>query len=85
MWFGNRGRGVRVDLIRHGSLCRMFLALVITAETGSTVDTNGLSAAGWHHEQVTLQSAHNQVRVNLAKLRELGLRELVLSANVATG
>ncbi|MEN0067309.1 MAG: hypothetical protein AAGA48_34580 [Myxococcota bacterium] len=73
--------GERVNLSRHASLCRMFHALVNTAETGGVIDVDGLFGAGWPHEQVALQSAHNRVHVNLVKLRNLGLRDLILRAN----
>lgn len=73
--------GERADLGRHASLRRMFHALVDAREANASLEVFELFEAGWPGEQITVDSSRNRVHVNLAKLRALGLRGLLLRSN----
>jgi tetratricopeptide (TPR) repeat protein len=76
-WFEPPG-GARAGLRRHASLLRMFHALVDAREAGVSLDVRGLFDAGWPGQRISSASERNRVHVNLAKLRTLGLREVIL-------
>jgi len=80
-WFRLPG-AERVDLGRFGSLRRMLRALVDVREgPEGTIDVDGLFQAGWPGEQIAVESSRNRVHVNLAKLRTLGLRDVIQRAD----
>lgn len=80
-WFRLPG-AERVDLGRHRSLGRMLRALVSVRDgPEGTIDVDGLFEAGWPGEQIAADSARNRVHVNLAKLRTLGLRDVIQRAD----
>ena len=78
-WFSLPGND-KVTLARHGSLLRMFHALVEAHEAPHerTLDVDDLFTAGWPGTTIHTASARNRVHVNLAKLRSLGLRDTLL-------
>lgn len=78
-WFEPPG-GPRQDLSRHASCRRMFQALVDarTASPGQPIELDGLFAAGWPGERIAAASVRNRVHVNLARLRTLGLKRLLV-------
>ena len=71
--------GDRADLARHGSLRRMFLALVESheADPEACLDVDALFTGGWPGERIAPDSMRNRVHVNLAKLRSMGLRDVL--------
>ncbi len=73
--------GVRVALSRRGPLRRMLGALVEARLTrpGEALDRDALSRAGWPNERILDQAAASRVRVGVATLRKLGLRELLVT------
>lgn len=76
------GEAERVDLSRHASVRRMFLALVDTARgVREALDVPDLFAAGWPDDQISPESMRNRVHVNLAKLRRWGLKPLIERSN----
>ena len=75
--------GTHGDLSRHRSARRMFHALVTArAQSDVSLDVDALFEAGWPGETIHPDSMRNRVHVNLAKLRHLGLRELLLRDEV---
>jgi predicted ATPase len=71
----------RVDLARRGPMRRMLVALVAAREgaPGRTLDREALFSAGWPGERVLEEAASTRVRVAIATLRKLGLRETLLT------
>lgn len=73
--------GKTVDLARRGSLRRMLAALVEArvSSPGSTLDGAALTSAGWPDERILVEAAATRVRVAIATLRKLGLRNVLLT------
>jgi predicted ATPase len=67
----------RVDLGRRGSLRRILAALVVAPKTGASRDL--LLAEGWPGERLLHDAASKRLRVAVATLRSLGLREAILT------
>lgn len=80
LWFAV-DRGERVDLARRGAVRRMLAALVEArlARPGVTLDRDALSNAGWPDERILVEAAATRVRVGVATLRKLGLRDLIVT------
>lgn len=72
-WFQLPG-GERVDLVRRHNLRRILLGL---AESSRSLTGDELFALGWPGERVHRDAALNRVRVALATLRKLGLRDVI--------
>ncbi len=68
--------GKRVDLGRRGSL-RRILAALVAAERGASRDA--LLAEGWPGERLLAEAASKRLRVAIATLRSLGLREAIVT------
>lgn len=78
-WFAPP-HGERADLTRYLSLRRMVRALADAHQAGPdrALDVDALFDAGWPGERIAHESRRNRVHVNLAKLRTLGLRGLLV-------
>jgi predicted ATPase len=72
--------GERQDLSRHASCRRMFHALVTAhaQQNGKALSIEALFEAGWPGEHISPESMRNRVHVNLARLRSLGLKQLLV-------
>ncbi len=80
LWFAYEA-AESVDLARRGPMRRMLAALVDARERapGRTLDRQALFSAGWPGERVLEEAASTRVRVAVATLRKLGLREPLLT------
>jgi len=81
-WF-QASTQARVDL-GHRTALRGVLAALVARHVdapGEAVDPDLLLAAGWPDDQVDARSARNRVRVAIATLRSLGLRDALLSSD----
>lgn len=76
-WFELDGEG-RVDLARSGPIRSMLLALSMRAASREPLSVEDLFEAGWPGEQISPGSAANRVYATLARLRTLGLRDVVV-------
>lgn len=76
-WF-QLGTGRRVDLKRRGSLRKVLRALVDRHGNGA-LDRERLFAFGWPGERLHPEAASKRLRVAIATLRTLGLREVLLT------
>jgi hypothetical protein len=74
--------GKCVDLARHASLRRIVLALARRRRDGISagLPTDELLACGWPGERVDPFAGSARVRVALSRLRNLGLRDLLVRA-----
>jgi hypothetical protein len=72
--------GERGDLSRRESARRILLALVRRRleAPGSPLTARELIEAGWPGERIAEGAAKNRLHVTLAKLREMGLRDVLL-------
>ena len=79
-WFSLDG-AARVDLRRRGSLRRMLDALVSAhaARPSPSLGGAALLGAGWPDERILAEAAATRVRVAVATLRKLGLRDVLLT------
>ena len=79
-WF-ELSPGARVDLSRRGSLKKILRGLARHARTspGDALDLAALLALGWPGERVLPEAAGTRLRVAIATLRRLGLREVLLT------
>ena len=79
-WF-KAPRGKRVDLARRRALVRLLRALVEhrVASPGTALSPEILLEKGWPGERVLHDAGLNRVRVALATLRRLGLRDVLRS------
>jgi tetratricopeptide (TPR) repeat protein len=79
-WFGMNEQ-TKVDLLRRGSLRRILAALVQAhrAHPGTGVDQQALLAHGWPGERLLTEAASTRLRVAIATLRRLGLRDVLLT------
>lgn len=79
-WFELPGEP-RVDIARRQNLRRILAALIDAHERdpGLCLDSGTLFAAGWPGERAVQNAATNRVRVAIATLRKLGLREAVVT------
>jgi tetratricopeptide (TPR) repeat protein len=68
------------DLSRHASCRRMFAALVDRrlAAPGAPLSLDELFRTGWPGERIAAASVRNRVHVNLARLRSLGLKRVLV-------
>jgi predicted ATPase/predicted negative regulator of RcsB-dependent stress response len=68
------------DISTRLSLRRLLGALVErrNGEPGTPLSNEELIAAGWPDEHIALEASMNRLKVSLAALRKLGLRELLL-------
>src|SRR5690606_37177277 len=75
-WF-EPPNGSRVDIARRRTLRRVLARLGVERRErpGAGLSADELFAAGWPGERVDPRCALNRVRVALATLRKLGLRE----------
>ncbi|MFO0548793.1 MAG: AAA family ATPase [Polyangiaceae bacterium] len=80
LWF-SVDRAARVDLSRRGSLRRILAALARSQREAPsvTLDVHDLTRAGWPGERILPEAAATRVRVAIATLRKLGLRDVVLT------
>ena len=80
LWF-QIDDGERVDLARRGALRRMLVALceAHAERPGLALDVEALTRAGWPNERILVEAAATRVRVAIATLRKLGLRDLLLT------
>jgi hypothetical protein len=79
-WFRPPGEREQVDLSRRQSL-RLLLDTLATKrheEPGVGISADELFRAGWPGERIDWDSANNRVRVAIATLRKMGLRELIV-------
>jgi tetratricopeptide (TPR) repeat protein len=79
-WF-SLDEAVRVDVARRGSLRRMLDALIEARlhRPDQSLDGAALTRAGWPNERILAEAAATRVRVAIATLRKLGLREVLLT------
>jgi len=79
-WFELAG-GTRVDLGRRGALRKILGALAEQriAAAGQGLATATLAERGWPGERVLVEAAATRVRVAVATLRRLGLRNTILT------
>lgn len=79
-WFELAG-GTRIDLGRRGALRRILGALAEQriAAVGQGLATSTLAERGWPGERVLVEAAATRVRVAVATLRRLGLRNTILT------
>ena len=79
-WF-ELGKGARVDLGRRGALRRILGALADqrVASPGQGLPIGVLVERGWPGERVLVEAAATRVRVAVATLRRLGLRNAILT------
>jgi hypothetical protein len=75
-WF-RPPRGERVGLERRKSLARLLDRLA--SAPGSSLDAAALFAAGWPGERAIASAAAHRVRVGVATLRKMGLRDLLVT------
>jgi predicted ATPase len=80
-WFQWEGEA-RVDLARRGALRLMLAGLCDAHERapGAALRAQELFALGWPGEKANKDAAANRVRVALATLRKLGLRDALVAA-----
>jgi hypothetical protein len=69
----------KIDLGRRGSLRRMLVALIEAHANRKAMDGPALSSAGWPNELILAEAAGTRVRVAVATLRKLGLRDVLLT------
>jgi predicted ATPase len=79
-WFEARGRP-RAELARRGSLKRILAALVEAHRTrpDCALGRDALLAHGWPGERLLPEAAGTRLRVAIATLRSLGLRDVLLT------
>ena len=65
----------KTTLSRHALLRRLLAALLEV--DGEAVSSDALIAAGWPDERIIASAASNRLRVAIAKLRGMGLREVL--------
>ncbi len=77
-WFQLRG-GARVDLLRRGPLRRLLDALVLAHQRarGEAIPAPELVEAAWPGERLLADAAATRLRVAIATLRKMGLKELI--------
>lgn len=73
--------GPRVELARRGAPRRLLAALLETHRDspGRTLDLAALAERGWPGERILIDAAATRVRVAIATLRKLGLRDVLLT------
>ena len=79
-WFRVAG-GERIELLRRRAV-RLVLARLVDhrlAHPGEALSIDALFAAGWPGERASESSARNRVHVTLTRLKDLGLRSLLVS------
>jgi tetratricopeptide (TPR) repeat protein len=78
-WFVAPG-GARGELARYQSCLRMFEVLVERrlADPDGVLEIEDLFRAGWPGERISAASMRNRVHVNLARLRTLGLKAVLI-------
>ncbi len=69
----------KIDLARRGSLRRMLVALVDAQPSRRSLDGAALTSAGWPNERILADAAATRVRVAIATLRKLGLRDVLVT------
>ncbi len=76
------GSGAVIGLEQRALMARLLLALARARveRPGSTVPAETLVEAGWAGERMLEDSKKNRLKVALARLRDLGLRGVILSA-----
>lgn len=72
------GSGRVVELATRGAARRMLLALAEAARRGGALDSEQLFAAGWPGQRLDEATRARRVRVELSRLRSLGLREALV-------
>ncbi len=70
--------GPKVDLSRRAALRRILIALA-EAHREAPMDADALFARGWPGQRIRPDSASTRVRVAIATLRKMGLREVLLT------
>ncbi len=78
LWFSVDG-GPRVELARRGPLRRILstLARARADAPGKALSVEALTEAGWPGERILVEAAATRVRVAIATLRKLGLRDVL--------
>ena len=84
-WFvlpATEGRGSRIDCQAFGVVQRLLskLATARVAGPGEPVSSDELIEAAWPGEKIQHYAGKNRLKVHIAKLRALGLREIILSS-----
>ncbi|MCC6873035.1 MAG: tetratricopeptide repeat protein, partial [Sandaracinaceae bacterium] len=67
----------RVDTRRRTAMRNILIALA--NQPGVALDADALIAAGWPGERMRAEAARNRLHVTLHRLRELGVREMVVA------
>jgi len=78
-WFQLPG-GTPQDIERFGAARRILLGLVAVRQQSEPIglDLDGLFASGWPDTRLSADSVRNRVHVELARLRKLGLKTVLL-------
>lgn len=69
--------GRTIDLLRRGAARRMLSALEEATREGRGLSTDDLFAAGWPGQRLDPETRSRRVRVELSRLRALGLRDAI--------
>jgi predicted ATPase len=79
-WFRAPG-GKRVDIARRPNLNRVLVSLTMrrVAASGQALSLEDIMRAGWPGDKARHSSAVNRARVTLARLRKLGLGDLLVT------
>ncbi|MBI2394116.1 MAG: helix-turn-helix domain-containing protein [Deltaproteobacteria bacterium] len=76
------GSGRVVELATRGAARRMLLALAEATRDGRALSTDELFAAGWPGQRLDGATRSRRVRVELSRLRSLGLRDAILHGDL---
>ena len=74
------GASQRIDISSRTALRNVLGALVAARQSRASVSRGSLAQAGWPGEKLTTEQAANRVRVAIATLRKLGLRDVISGA-----
>jgi hypothetical protein len=69
--------GRAIDLATRGAARRMLHALAAATSAGAGLSTDELFAAGWPGQRPDAETRSRRVRVELSRLRALGLRHAI--------
>jgi len=72
--------GRSIDLATRGAARRMLHALAAATSAGRSLSTDELFAAGWPGQRLDAETRSRRVRVELSRLRALGLRHAIKHA-----
>jgi DNA-binding SARP family transcriptional activator len=79
-WIERQGEG-RIDLRRRHALRRLLVKLAHhrVHRPGAQLTAEQLIATGWPGERIRPDAARNRLHVTLSRLRDLGLRDMLLA------